>query len=71
MIENILTLLSCIYLQKYDYMNDNYFLSLIDHAFTPFVVLLHDLFHVKPPQPLKKNILSNECAYWSKKMKCS
>jgi hypothetical protein len=35
-------------------MNDNYFSSLIDCAFTPFVVPLHDLFHVKPPQPLKK-----------------
>jgi hypothetical protein len=34
MIENFLTLLSCIYVQKYDCMNDNYFLCLIDHAFT-------------------------------------
>jgi hypothetical protein len=25
MIENVLTLLSCIYVQIYDYMNDNYF----------------------------------------------
>jgi hypothetical protein len=36
MIENILILLSYIYVQKYDYMNDNYFLCLIDHGFTPF-----------------------------------
>jgi len=35
MIKNVLTLLSCIYVLKYDYMNDNYFLCLIDHAFTP------------------------------------
>jgi hypothetical protein len=34
MIENVLTLLSCIYVQKYNCMNDNYFLCLIDHAFT-------------------------------------
>jgi hypothetical protein len=34
MIENILLLLSCIYVQKYDWMNDNYFLCLIDRAFT-------------------------------------
>jgi hypothetical protein len=34
MIENILTLLSCIYVQKYDCMNNNYFLCLIDRAFT-------------------------------------
>jgi hypothetical protein len=34
MIENILSLLSCIYVQKYDCMNDNYFLCLIDRAFT-------------------------------------
>jgi hypothetical protein len=34
MIENVLTLLFCIYVQKYDYMKDNYFLCLIDHAFT-------------------------------------
>ncbi len=34
MIENVLTLLSCIYVQKYDYMNNNYLLSLIDRAFT-------------------------------------
>jgi hypothetical protein len=36
MIENVLTLLLCIYVQKYDCMNDNYFLCLIDHAFTFF-----------------------------------
>jgi hypothetical protein len=34
MIENILILISCIYVQKYDYMNDNHFLCLIDRAFT-------------------------------------
>jgi hypothetical protein len=34
MIENILTLLSYIYVQKYDCMNDKYFFSLIDRAFT-------------------------------------
>jgi hypothetical protein len=34
MIENVLTLLSCIYVQKYNCMNDNYFLCLIDPAFT-------------------------------------
>jgi hypothetical protein len=34
MIENILILLSCIYVQKYNYMNNNYFLWLIDCAFT-------------------------------------
>jgi hypothetical protein len=33
-IENVLILLSCIYVQKYDYMNNNYFLCLIDRAFT-------------------------------------
>jgi hypothetical protein len=32
--ENILTLLSCIYVQKYEYMNDNYFLCPIVHVFT-------------------------------------
>jgi hypothetical protein len=32
MIENVLTLFSYIYVQKYDYMNDNYFWFLIDHA---------------------------------------
>jgi hypothetical protein len=34
MIENILILLSYIYVQKYVCMNDNYFLCLIDRAFT-------------------------------------
>jgi len=34
MIENILILLSCIYVQKNDYMNNKYFLCLIGHAFT-------------------------------------
>jgi hypothetical protein len=34
MIENVLTLLSCIYLQNYNCTNDNYFLCLIDRAFT-------------------------------------
>jgi hypothetical protein len=34
MIENILILLSYIYVQKYDCMNNNYFLCLIDCAFT-------------------------------------
>jgi hypothetical protein len=34
MIEKKLTLISCIYVQNYDYMNDNYFLCLIDCAFT-------------------------------------
>ncbi len=34
MIENVLTWLSYIYVQKYDCMNDNYFLCLIDIAFT-------------------------------------
>ncbi len=38
MIENFLTLLSCIYVQIYDCMNDNYFLCLIDHAFIPNVI---------------------------------
>jgi hypothetical protein len=32
--ENILILLSCIYVQKYDYMNNNYFLCPFVHAFT-------------------------------------
>jgi len=36
MIENVLILLSYIYVQKYDYMNDNYFLCLIDCALTFF-----------------------------------
>jgi hypothetical protein len=40
MIENVLILLSCIYVQKYDCMNNNYFLCLIDHAFTPKWFLL-------------------------------
>jgi hypothetical protein len=35
MIENILTLFSCIYVQKYDSMKNNYFLCPIDCAFTP------------------------------------
>jgi hypothetical protein len=34
MIENVLTLLLCINVQKNDYMNDNYFLCLIDYVFT-------------------------------------
>jgi len=34
MIENILLLPFCIYVQKYDYMNDNYFFCVIDRAFT-------------------------------------
>jgi hypothetical protein len=34
MIENVLTLLSCIYVEKYDFMNETKFLCLIDRAFT-------------------------------------
>jgi len=34
MIEKILILLSCIYVQKYDCIQNNYFLCLIHHAFT-------------------------------------
>jgi hypothetical protein len=45
MIENMLTLLSCIYVQKYDYMNDNYFLCLIDCDFT-LVCLLTSLLQI-------------------------
>jgi len=45
MIENILTLLSYIYVQKYDYMNNNYFLFLTDHAFN---LLKHNNLTSKP-----------------------
>jgi hypothetical protein len=34
MTENVLTLLSYIYVQSYDCMNDSYFLCLIDLTFT-------------------------------------
>jgi hypothetical protein len=33
MIENVLTLHSCIYVQKYNCMNDNYYFCLIDRIF--------------------------------------
>jgi hypothetical protein len=38
MIENVLTLLSCIYVQKYDYMNDNYFFVSNWSCIHPYIV---------------------------------
>jgi hypothetical protein len=54
MIANVLNLLSCIYVQKYDCMDDNYFLCLFDRVFTltlvalPFsfkISMLHNFHH--------------------------
>jgi hypothetical protein len=44
MIENVLTLLSCIYVQIYDCMNDNYFLFLIEHAFTHYKLTYEKIY---------------------------
>jgi hypothetical protein len=38
MIENVLTLLSCIYVQKYDYLNDNYFFVSNWSCIHPYIV---------------------------------
>ncbi len=38
MIENVLTLLSCIYVQKYDYLNDNYFFVFNWSCIHPYIV---------------------------------
>ncbi len=45
-IKKILNLLSCIYVQKYDCMNDNYFLCLIDCVFTLALVALPLYFEI-------------------------